>query len=65
MPAEDDPKALARDLRRRDPELLDELIARYQYRLFRYLVYICGDRETAADLFQETWVRILDRGHTW
>lgn len=65
MPAEDDRKALARGLRRRDPELLDELIARYQHRLFRYLVYISGDRETAQDLFQETWVRVLDRGHQY
>lgn len=65
MPAEEDRKALARGLRQRDPELLDELILRYQYRLFRYLVYICGDRETAQDLFQETWVRVLDRGHQY
>jgi RNA polymerase sigma-70 factor, ECF subfamily len=65
MPAEDDRKALARGLRRRDPELLDELIAKYQYRLFRYLVYISGHRETAEDLFQETWVRVLNRGHQY
>ena len=65
MPLEEDRKALARGLRRRDPELLDELIERYQYRLFRYLVYICSNRETAEDLFQETWVRVLDRGHQY
>lgn len=65
MPIEDDRKALARGLRRRDPELLDGLIERYRYRLFRYLIYICGDRETAEDLFQETWVRVLDRGHQY
>lgn len=65
MPAEEDRKALARGLRRHDPELLDELIVRYQYRLFRYLVYISGNRETAEDLFQETWVRVLDRGHQY
>lgn len=65
MPAEDDRKTLARGLRRRDPELLDGLIEQYQYRLFRYLVYLSGDRETAEDLFQETWVRVLDRGHQY
>lgn len=65
MPTEEDRKAVARGLRRRDPELLDELIGRYQYRLFRYLVYISGNRETAEDLFQETWVRVLDRGHQY
>ena len=65
MLAEEDRRALARGLRRRDPELLDVLIGRYQYRLFRYLTYICGNRETAEDLFQETWVRVLDRGHQY
>lgn len=65
MPIEEDRKALALGLRRRDPELLDGLIERYQYRLFRYLTYICGNRETAEDLFQETWIRVLDRGHQY
>jgi RNA polymerase subunit RPABC4/transcription elongation factor Spt4 len=45
----DDAKALADGLRRRDPELLDRLIEQYQYRLFRYLVYLTGSRETAED----------------
>ncbi|HVX65888.1 MAG TPA: sigma-70 family RNA polymerase sigma factor [Bryobacteraceae bacterium] len=58
----DDAKALARGLRRRDPDVLDRLIEQYQYRLFRYLLYITADRETAEDVFQETWIRVLDRG---
>jgi RNA polymerase sigma-70 factor (ECF subfamily) len=58
----DDRSAVAAGLRRRDPELLDQLIEQYQYRLFRYLLYLTGNRETAEDLFQETWVRVLDRG---
>jgi RNA polymerase sigma-70 factor (ECF subfamily) len=41
------------------------LIEQYQYRLFRYLVYLTGSRETAEDLFQETWVRVLERGHQY
>lgn len=61
----DDTKALARALRKRDPEVLDRLIEQYQYRLFRYLLYISSDRETAEDLFQETWMRVLDRGHQY
>jgi len=60
-----DTKALAAGLRRRDPELLDLLIEQYQYRLFRYLLYLTGSRETAEDLFQETWIRVLDRGHQY
>ncbi|MBV8807453.1 MAG: RNA polymerase sigma factor [Acidobacteriaceae bacterium] len=61
----DDTKALARALRKRDPDVLDRLIEQYQYRLFRYVLYISGDRETAEDVFQETWIRVLDRGHQY
>jgi RNA polymerase sigma-70 factor (ECF subfamily) len=57
-----DRTALAAGLRRRDPDLLDHLIVQYQYRLFRYLLCLTASRETAEDLFQETWFRVLDRG---
>src|SRR5256885_3940661 len=58
-------KSLAQGLRRRDPELLDRLIEQYQYRLFRYLTYITGNQERAEDFFQETWIRVLERGHQY
>jgi RNA polymerase sigma-70 factor, ECF subfamily len=58
-------EALARGLRRRDPDLLDRLIEQYHYRLFRYLLYLTGNREAAEDFFQETWVRVIDRGHQY
>src|SRR3981081_1302303 len=61
----DDTKSLILGLRRRDPELLDLLIAQYQSRLFRYLLYITGNRERAEDFFQETWIRVLERGHQY
>jgi RNA polymerase sigma-70 factor, ECF subfamily len=61
----DDPKSIAAGLQRRNPELLDRLIEQYQYRLFRYLVYITGDKERAEDFFQETWIRVLERGHQY
>jgi RNA polymerase sigma-70 factor (ECF subfamily) len=61
----DEKKALAQGLRRRDPELLDRLIEQYQYRLFRYLVYVTGSRERAEDFFQETWIRVLERGQQY
>jgi RNA polymerase sigma-70 factor (ECF subfamily) len=54
---------IAHGLRRRDPDLLDRLIEQYQHRLLRYLVYLTGRRELAEDLFQETWIRVLERGH--
>lgn len=62
---ESEPKALARGLRRRDPDLLAALIAQYEYRLFRYLLYLTGNEESARDLFQETWLRVLARGHQY
>ena len=53
---------VAEGLKRHDPQLLDELIVQYQYRLLRYLLYLTGNRELAEDLFQETWMRVLVRG---
>jgi RNA polymerase sigma-70 factor, ECF subfamily len=61
----DDAKSIARGLQHRDPDLLDHLIELYQYRLFRYLVYITGNKERAEDFFQETWIRVLERGHQY
>ncbi len=61
----DEAKSIARGLRRRDPDLLDQLIEQYQYRLFRYLVYVTGDQARAEDFFQETWIRVLERGHQY
>jgi RNA polymerase sigma-70 factor (ECF subfamily) len=61
----DDRKSLVLGLRQRDPELLDRLIEEYQYRLFRYLLYITGSPERAEDFFQETWIRVLERGHQY
>src|SRR6201981_2189765 len=62
---ESETRAIARGLRRRDPDLLDRLIEQYQHRLLRYLVYLAGNRELAEDLFQETWIRVLERGHQY
>jgi RNA polymerase sigma-70 factor (ECF subfamily) len=53
---------IARALRRRDPAMLDQLIEQYQHRLYRYLLYLTRDPQLAQDLFQETWVRVLERG---
>ena len=54
--------ALARGLKRQDPELLDYLIETYQHRLMRYLMFLTSKREVAEDLFQEVWIRVLRRG---
>lgn len=52
-------------LRRRDPDVLDQLIEKYQHRLLRYLVHLTGSRELAEDVFQETWIRVLERGRQY
>jgi RNA polymerase sigma-70 factor, ECF subfamily len=62
---EPEASAIALGLRRRDPDLLDRLIEQYQHRLLRYLVYLAGNRDLAEDLFQETWIRVLERGHQY
>jgi len=61
----DERAEIARGLRRRDPSVLDRLIEQYQHRLFRYLVYLAGNRSLAEDLFQETWLRVLERGRQY
>ena len=45
-------------LRRGDPSALAALLARYQNRLYRYLLRIARQPATAEDLFQQTWLRV-------
>ncbi len=54
--------SIAHGLKQQDPDLLDQLIERYQHRLLRYLLFLTGNREISEDLFQETWMRVLLRG---
>jgi RNA polymerase sigma-70 factor (ECF subfamily) len=61
-PMTDDTRALAIGLQKHDPELLDRLIVQHQHRLYRYLVFLTGNTTLAQDLFQETWIRVLERG---
>jgi len=56
---------LAQALRSGDPDVLDTLIEKYQHRLMRYLISITGNRATAEDVFQETWLHVLERGHQY
>jgi RNA polymerase sigma-70 factor, ECF subfamily len=60
--AETETAKIARGLRERDKELLADLVARFQHRLVRYLLYLTGRRDYAEDLAQETWIRVLQRG---
>ena len=53
---------IAAGLRRHDPAVMEQLIELYQHRLFRYLLFLTGSRDQSQDLFQETWLRVLERG---
>ncbi len=59
---EEENSRISRGLQSRDPDVLDSLIEQYQQRLSRYLVFFTRDRQLAEDLFQETWIRVLERG---
>jgi RNA polymerase sigma-70 factor (ECF subfamily) len=48
-------------LRRGDLNALSELIARYQNRLYRYLLRIVRQPAEAEDLFQQTWLRVVEK----
>jgi RNA polymerase sigma-70 factor (ECF subfamily) len=60
-----DTSHIARGLRERDLTLLQVLVEQYQYRLVRYLTYLLGRRDAVDDLVQETWLRVLERGHSY
>jgi RNA polymerase sigma-70 factor, ECF subfamily len=44
-----------------DPDAISELIGRYQHRLYRFLVRMVQDPATAQDLFQQTWIRLMEK----
>jgi RNA polymerase sigma-70 factor, ECF subfamily len=48
-------------LRRGDLDALSSLIARYQNRLYRYLLRMVREPAEAEDLFQQTWLRVAEK----
>jgi len=48
-------------LRSGDLDALAVLMDRYQHRLYRYLLRIVAQQSTAEDLFQQTWLRVMER----
>jgi RNA polymerase sigma-70 factor (ECF subfamily) len=48
-------------LRGGDVDALAALMERYQHRLYRYLLRIVRQPQTAEDLFQQTWLRVMER----
>jgi RNA polymerase sigma-70 factor, ECF subfamily len=64
-PTESDTERIARGLRHRDIALLQTLVEQYQYRLVRYFIFFLGSRDPVDDLVQETWLRVLEHGHSY
>ena len=61
-----DPTArIERALRDRDADALDELVDIHGDSLLRYLIHLTGDPDLARDVFQDTWLRVLERGHRY
>jgi len=52
--------AIAR-MRRGDPDALTAMISRYQHRLYRYLLRLVREPSAADDLFQQTWLRVMEK----
>ena len=48
-------------LRRGDLDALSALLARYQNRLYRYLLRMVRNQAEAEDLFQLTWIRVAEK----
>lgn len=63
--AETEARRIASGLRRKDMELVHELVERYHRRLVRYLIFLTGRQEWVEDLVQDTWLRILERSHQY
>jgi RNA polymerase sigma-70 factor (ECF subfamily) len=57
QPAED---AVGR-LQRGELDALDVLLPQYQFRLYRFLLRMVREPATAEDLFQQTWVRVIEK----
>jgi len=44
-----------------DNKAFDELLARTQEKLFTYIMFVVHDHDTADDIFQETFVKVITR----
>ncbi len=52
---------LLQRLKAGDEAAFDEVFGAYRPRLYAFLLRMCGRRELAEDLLQETWLRLVDR----
>jgi RNA polymerase sigma-70 factor (ECF subfamily) len=55
-----DDARLARDLLAGSPEAFDRFVARFRPKIFQYSWLMCGDREDAEEVAQETLLRVFE-----
>lgn len=48
-------------MRRGDPDAFAAIVSRYQHRLYRYLLRLVREPAAADDLFQQTWMRVMEK----
>lgn len=48
-------------LRRGDPQAFEALLERYQHRVYRFLLRMARNPALADDLYQQTWLRVVER----
>ena len=48
-----------------DNKAFDELLARTQTKLFTYIMFVVRDHDTADDIFQETFVKVITKLQLW
>ena len=52
---------LVRRCRRGDSEAMSRLITKYQDRVYNTILKICGNKDDAAELTQETFVKVIEK----
>ncbi len=55
----------AKRLHSGDVNAVAELMEQYKHRLYRYLLRLVSQPNTAEDLFQQTWLRVMERIHKY
>ncbi len=55
-----DDSALVEQCRRGDPGAMERLILKYQNRIYNVVLKICGNTDDAAELTQETFVKVIE-----
>ena len=54
-----DEKALIKRLQEGDPKAVDDLVDEYKQPVFAFILRMVNNYDTAEDLFQETWIKVI------